>query len=100
MGPDNGSGVRDVRIVPGAPATPEHDIAARRASFPRNCASPNRDRTASSALQKVLNISIIEFEARNGLRMGWRQGTSQSEEAQCRLPNGCESVLGPVCDRV
>ena len=28
--------------------------------------------------------------------MGWRQGTSQSEEARCRLPNGCESVLGPA----
>jgi uncharacterized DUF497 family protein len=24
-----------------------------------------------------------------------RQGTSQSEETRCRLPNGCESVLDP-----
>jgi Ribonuclease toxin, BrnT, of type II toxin-antitoxin system len=48
-----------------------------------------------SALNELLNISILEVGTRDGVRMGQRQRAGQPEEARCRLPNGGEGVLDP-----
>src|ERR1700676_4684047 len=67
----------------------EHNIAA--------CGLPT-DRPAS--LVECTEYQYIRARGHNGLRLGQRQGTSQQEEARCRLQDGGESVPGSVCDRV
>src|ERR1700724_644608 len=73
----------------GAPVARGHNIAA--------CGLPT-DRPAS--LVECTEYQYIRARGHNGLRLGQRQGTSQQEEARCRLQDGGESVPGSVCDRV